>query len=81
MEDAVAEKMSTRELIRFFGRMLFNQPPENKRAMFDHFLDVIITPPVDGKPSEDSIPERSNRLLKQLEYIFRQFGTDCMYTL
>lgn len=79
MEDAVAEKMSTIELIRFFARMMFNQPPENKKDMFDRFLDHLLPPPPNGQDPAVSLAVRKKALLQKLEYIFRQFGTDCVY--
>jgi hypothetical protein len=77
MEEAVDEKMNTKDLIRYFARMLFHQPPSCSKDMFDTFLDDLNPPKFDGKTKEHSRKSRTQTVLNQLEYIFRQLGTDC----
>ena len=77
MQDAVAEIMNTKKLIRYFARMLFHQPPNDAKEMFDQFLDDLEAPKLDGRDQDESKKFRTQRVLNQLEYIFRQWGTDC----
>jgi hypothetical protein len=74
---AIAEKMNNAELIRYFARMMFNQPPEDPKAMFDLFLNELIPQPPNGQSEEQSKEIRKKQLIRRLEYSFRQFGTDC----
>jgi len=77
MQEAVGEIMNAKKLIRYFARMLFHQPPNDSKLMFDTFLDDLYPPMLDGKTEEESRKLRTQKVLNQLEFIFRQFGTDC----
>lgn len=77
MQDAVDQNMNARALIRYFARMLYNQPPEDSKAMLDLFLDELIPQPPNGQDPNVSRTQRQERLLQQLEYLFRLFGTKC----
>jgi hypothetical protein len=79
MKEAVDEIMNSKELIRFFARMLFHQTPSDSKLMFETFIEDLFPHKIDAKGSteESTLPFRTQQVLKQLEYIFRQWGTDC----
>jgi hypothetical protein len=85
MEDACTQIMSDRQLQRYFAQLIYNAVPVDPAALLKRFLDKLCPiPAVNAAAGQIRLPmtveQRRNKVLKNLEYYLRCFGSSCRYT-